>query len=70
MVTRLGRGGPADEAGLQVGDVIIKLDGIPTPDMARFLTLLWSYSVGHTIQVEYMRENRLGEASVSLIERP
>ena len=70
VVTRLGRGGPADEAGLQVGDVIIKLDGIPTPDMARFLTLLWSYSVGHTIQVEYMRENRLGEASVSLIERP
>lgn len=70
VVTRLGRGGPADEAGLQVGDVITRLDGIPTPDMARFLTLLWSYSVEDTIQVEYLRDNRLSETSVLLIERP
>ena len=70
VVTRLGRGGPADAAGLAVGDVITKLDGIPTPDMARFLTLLWSYSVGDTIQVEYLRENRLAETSVGLVERP
>jgi serine protease Do len=70
VVTRLGRGGPADLAGLQVGDVITKLDGILTPDMAKFLTLLWSYSVDNTIQVEYMRDNRLSETNVSLVERP
>jgi len=70
VVTRLGRGGPADVAGLAVGDVITKLDGIPTPDMARFLTLLWSYSAGDTIQIEFLRENRLGEANVTLVERP
>ena len=70
VVTRLGRGGPADVAGLAVGDVITKLDGIPTPDMARFLTLLWSYSAGDTIQIEFLRQNRLGEANVTLVERP
>ena len=70
VVTRLGRGGPADVAGLAVGDVITKLDGIPTPDMARFLTLLWSYSAGDTIKIEFLRKNRLGEANVDLVERP
>ena len=70
VVTRLGRGGPADVAGLAVGDVITKLDGIPTPDMARFLTLLWSYSAGDTIKIEFLRKNRLGETNVDLVERP
>lgn len=70
VVTRLGRGGPAASAGLGVGDVITKLDGIPTPDMAKFLTLLWSYSAGDTIQIEYLRENRYAETNVTLIERP
>ena len=70
VVTRLGRGGPADVAGLAGGDVITKLDGIPTPDMARFLTLLWSYSAGDTIKIEFLRKNRLGETNVDLVERP
>jgi hypothetical protein len=38
--------------------------------MARFLTLLWSYSAGDTIQIEFLRQNRLGEANVTLVERP
>ena len=70
VVTRLSLDGPAASAGLEVGDVITKLDGIPTSDMARFLTLLWSYSVGDTTRVEYSRNNKFGETSVTLVERP
>ncbi len=70
VITRLGQGGPAFEAGLQVGDVITKLDGIPTPDMSSFLRLLWSYSVADAVQVEYIRENQGFEASVTLAARP
>lgn len=70
VVTRLGLGGPAALAGLKVGDVITKLDGIPTPDMARFLTLLWSYRVGDTTKVEYSRNNKFYETTVTLVERP
>ena len=70
VITRLGRGGPAFEAGLQVGDVITKLDGIPTPDMSSFLRLLWSYSVAEAVQVEYIRDNRVFETSVMLATRP
>ena len=70
VITRISRAGPAFNAGLQVGDVILSLDGIPTSDMGGFLTLLWSYEVGDSLQVNYMRDNKQFEASVELVERP
>ena len=70
IVTRMSRDGPATAAGIQVGDVIITLDGIPTPDMARFLTLLWTYGVDDEIEVEYFHNGQLLVTSVKLAERP
>ena len=70
IITRISRAGPAFNAGLEVGDVITSLDGIPTSDMGEFLTLLWSYEVGDAVQVDYMRDNKQFETSVELVERP
>ncbi len=70
IATRMSRDGPAALAGIQVGDVIISLDGIPTPDMARFLTLLWTYDVDDEIEVEYVSNGQLLVTSVNLAERP
>ena len=70
IVTRLSREGPAFKGGIRVGDVITKLDGIPTPDMARFLTLLWTYDVSDVVQLEYISNNQTFETSVELAERP
>ena len=70
VITRISRAGPAFNAGLQVGDVVISMDGIPTSDMGGFLTLLWSYEVGDSVQVNYMRDNKQFETSVDLVERP
>ncbi len=69
IITRITSSGPAFDAGLQVGDVVMSLDGIPTSDMGRFLTLLWTYEVGDSVQVEYTREDKLFETSVELAER-
>ena len=70
IVTRMSRDGPAAKAGLQVGDVVIKMDGIPTPDMAKFLTRLWTYDVDDVVELEYISEGVFEVAEVQLAERP
>ena len=70
IVTRMSRDGPAFKAGIRVGDVITKMDGIPTPDMARFLTLLWTYQVDDEMQVEYISNGEFNATLVMLAERP
>ena len=69
IITRLKQRGAAFNAGLQVGDVITSLDGIPTKGVSEFLTLLWSYQVGDLVEVNYNRSNKLFEAAVELAER-
>ena len=69
IITRLTQRGAAFNAGLQVGDVITSLDGIPTKGVSEFLTLLWSYEVGDSVEVSYNRSNKLFEATVELSER-
>lgn len=69
IITRIAQRGAAFDAGLQVGDVITDLDGIPTKSVSDFLTLLWSYEVGDSVEVSYLRSNKLFEASVELAER-
>ena len=70
IVTRMSRNGPAFKAGIRVGDIITNVDDIPTPDMARFLTLLWTYQVGEVVQVEYVTDNRISQVMIELTERP
>ena len=70
IVTSMSRDGPAFRAGIRVGDVITKMDDIPTPDMSKFLTLLWTYDVGDVVQVEYTTNNETFVTPVELDERP
>lgn len=70
IVTRMTLDGPAYSAGIRVGDVITKLNDIPTPDMASFLTLLWTFDVGQDIQAEYIHQDEIGITTITLAERP
>ena len=70
IVTRMTQDGPAYTGGIRVGDVITKLNDIPTPDMSEFLTLLWTFDIDQEIQVEYIHEGETQITTVTLVERP
>jgi S1-C subfamily serine protease len=70
IVTQMSQDGPAYQAGIRVGDVITKLNDIPTPDMARFLTLLWTFDIEQEVLVEYIHQGQTLTTTVLLTERP
>jgi predicted metalloprotease with PDZ domain len=49
-------GGPADQAGLVGGDVILKFDGQPIQNEDQIEELMTKTPVGKTVDVEYMRD--------------
>lgn len=57
---------PASIAGLEVGDVIIELDGEKVNDVTHFKYLLYKHKVGDKINVKYYRENKIKEATIEL----
>ena len=70
IVTSMTRNGPAYRGGIRPGDIIVALDQKPTPDMANFLTLLWTYGVGDKVEIEFITENETRMSTVELSERP
>ena len=69
IVTHMSETEPAYKAGIRVQDVITALDGVPTPDMASFLSLLQTYASGDRVTVDYLRENQARTATLQLAER-
>lgn len=64
-------GGPAAKAGVKAGDVIVAVDGKPTPDTAVFAALLANLTPGQTVTVKLVRPDRsTAELSVTLGELP
>lgn len=61
-------GKPAQKAGLQVGDVIVEVNGKKVEDTSHFKYELYKYSVGDKISVKYYRNNKLNETTIELTE--
>jgi putative serine protease PepD len=59
-------GGPAAAAGLQVGDVVLKIDGKPLEEPADLIALVRKYAPGAVVTVEYRRGSASQTASVTL----
>ena len=59
----------ADDAGLQVGDIIISIDGEDTDDYDEVVEELKSHKPGDTVVVGYERNGAKGEVKVELIDR-
>jgi serine protease Do len=63
-------GGPAARAGLQVGDVVVALDGKPMENGRQLDVNVYRESVGAEVTIEYLRGGTKGAARVTVVERP
>ncbi len=59
-------GGPAEAAGLKVGDVVFKIDGRVLEDGTDLIALVRKYPPGAVVAVEYRRGTAGAKASVTL----
>jgi len=66
FVQAVSPGGPAAQAGLQVGDIIISADGKPTTTPDSLLIATLHKRVGDTLQVEYVRSGKTATATLTL----
>ncbi len=63
-------GGPADHAGLKVGDIIVSMDGKVMENARQFAVNLYQRSIGDTITLEVQRGTETTTLTVTVRERP
>ncbi len=65
-VASVSKGGPAEKAGLKVGDVITKLDGQAIGSMDEMIQLMESKNIGDSITLTYVRDGQEATATVTI----
>lgn len=70
IVLSVEAGGPADNAGILVGDILVGLDGKPVTDTDDVQAALGADAVGRSIQASLVRGGEKAEATVNVRERP
>ena len=68
VITRLADHGPAREAGLQPGDVILKIDQRPVRDAQMLRAIEGLLPVDQTVSVEFLRDGRQRQTELVLRE--
>jgi len=70
IVTRVSPDGPAEDAGLKTGDVIVGIGGQPIKGQADFYTRLWkSGDAGAEVSVDVLKGNRVETYKIKTIDR-
>jgi putative serine protease PepD len=65
-ITTVTPGGPAANAGLQAGDIVLKLQGAPLSDSTDLIALVRKYPPGTSVTVAYQRNGASRTAQVTL----
>ena len=55
-----------DKKGLQIGDIIIKLDGMDVVKSTYFKYMLYKYNVGDSVKLTYLRNGKENECVIVL----
>jgi len=67
-VTQVTANGPADHAGVQVGDIITKIGDIPLDEGHSYLNTLFNYTPGETVILTVSRDSKVIEITVTFGE--
>jgi S1-C subfamily serine protease len=70
LVVAITSGGPAENARLQVGDVVLKLDGAPTPSVDAVHKLLTRERIGRKVSLDVLRDGVMIKVDLAVTERP
>jgi S1-C subfamily serine protease len=70
MVVSVASGGPADRAGILLGDVVLALGGVPVSDPGEVMSLLAAQGVGDVVPVRLLRAGTLVDAAITVGEYP
>jgi putative serine protease PepD len=65
-ITSVTAGGPAANAGLKAGDVVMKLQGVPLQESGELVALVRKYAPGASVKVDYQRDGSPRTAQVTL----
>jgi serine protease Do len=63
-------GGPAHQAGLRAGDVVVSLDGKPMENARQLDVNLYQHALGDTVALEIVRNGVRRQFRVPVVERP
>jgi serine protease Do len=69
LLERMEREGPAMDAGLQLGDVIINVNGMPINTQSAFEEELSYHYPGDKVSVTYVRAGKVQKTSITLVNR-
>jgi len=67
-ITRVGANSPAARAGLQVGDIIVRMGEEALDENTQFLNALFAFQPGDVIEVEVLRQDARLVSQVTLVE--
>jgi S1-C subfamily serine protease len=70
LVAAISGGGPAEAAGLRVGDVVLKLDGEATPSVDAVHKILTGEKIGRRVGLDVLRDGVLVRLKLQVAERP
>ena len=70
MVVSAETGGPADRAGIIIGDIITAVGGTPVSDPAEILALLGADQIGTAVEAKIIRAGEPRSVTITIGERP
>ncbi|MEI7713634.1 MAG: PDZ domain-containing protein [Rhodospirillales bacterium] len=70
LVVGITVGGPAEQAGLRVGDVVLSLDGYNTNSPNALRTFLEASAIGQEVEVRILRDGNVAIARLIVAEQP